>query len=276
MWLLRSGPRGGGETILLNGSKLEAGDDVSFGLLGQLPYFTSRLTGPARTVLSIGLGSGRTLRRLVELPVEAVESVELSRGVLEANRKYLSPELFTDSRVRHVVADGRNHLLVEKHPYDVIVVSPSWATDVASAGMLTDEFFSLAAQHLTPTGTIGVWVDFTMMDDTDMSRLLRTFAKSFRHVTAWRVPSGDVVLVGANSDRYADEADVEKLALQATPRAKGGLAVALSDGRPKPTDFDDLNTDDRPIIEFHNAQAFVTGSGAMAPTPGALVDPGGR
>jgi spermidine synthase len=277
VWLIRAGPPGRRETTLLNGSKLEAGDEVSFALLGQLPYFTARLSGPVRSVLSIGLGSGRTLRRLVELPVEAVESVELSRGVLEANRRFLSPELFGDSRVRHVLADGRNHLLVEKHRYDVIVVSPSWATDVASAGMLTDEFFALAARHLTPTGTIGVWVDFTMMDDADMSLLLRTFAKTFRHVTAWRVPGGDVVLVGASSERYAREEDVEKLALQATPQARGALAVALPDSRPRPSRFDDLNTDDRPVLEFANARAFLTSSGwAMPSTPGGLVQPRSR
>jgi spermidine synthase len=272
VWLVRSGARGSRETVLLNGGKLEAGDDLSFALLGQLPYFTARLSGPVRTVLSIGLGSGRTLRRLAELPVESVESVELSRGVLEANRRFLSPELFSDSRIRHVVADGRNHLLVEAHLWDVIVVSPSWATDVASAGMLTDEFFSLAAQRLTATGTMGVWVDFTMMDDADMSRLLRTFAKSFRHVTAWNVPSGDVVLVGSSSERYADEQKVRELALNATPAAAGALRIALGDDAPRPATFADLNTDDRPVLEFHNARAFVSGPGwAMAPPEGSLL-----
>lgn len=256
VWLLRLGPPGS-QLTLLNGDKLEGGDDVSFGLLGQLPYFTVRLSAPVRSVLSIGLGSGRTLRRLVELPVESVESVELSRGILEANRRYLSPELFSDARVRHVVADGRNHLLVEKHPYDVIVVSPSWATEVASAGMLTDEFFALAARHLTATGAIGVWVDYGMMQGTDMSCLLRTFAKNFRHVTAWRVPSGDVVLVGSNSERYADEQAVSRLALGATPQAAGALEVALSDAVPKPARFENLNTDDRPIVEFRNARNFI-------------------
>jgi spermidine synthase len=273
VWLVRSGAPAHRETTLVNGGKLEAGDDLSFALLGQLPYFTARLSGPVRSVLSIGLGSGRTLRRLVELPVESVESVELSRGVLEANRRFLSPELFSDSRVRHVVADGRNQLLVEKHPYDVIVVSPSWATDVASAGMLTDEFFSLAAQRLTPTGTMGVWVDFTMMDDADMSRLLRTFAKSFRHLTAWNVPSGDVVLVGSNSERYANEQKVAELAMNATPAAAGALRVALADAAPRPTRLDDLNTDDRPVLEFANARAFVAGrGGAMASPEGALLE----
>lgn len=259
VWVVRGGAPGRTETTLVNGGKLEAGDDLSFALLAQLPYFTARLSGPTRTVLSIGLGSGRTLRRLVELPVESVESVELSRGVLEANRRLLSPELFSDPRIRHVVADGRNHLLVERHPYDVIVVSPSWATDVASAGMLTDEFFQLAARHLSRTGAIGVWVDFTMMDDGDMSRLLRTFARSFRHVTAWRVPSGDVVLVGTISERYADERKVAELAAKATPAAVGALEVALADAAPRPASFDDLNTDDRPVLEFHNARNFVSG-----------------
>lgn len=268
VWVIGQEGRAGAGTTLVNGGKLEAGDDASFGLLGELPYFTARLIGPVRTVLSIGLGSGRTLRHLVRLPVESVESVELNPAVVDANRLRLSPELFSDARIRHVVADGRHLLLMERHPFDVVAVSPSWATDLASAGMLTDEFFTLLAQRLTPGGVAGVWVDWSMMADADMSRLLRTFARSFRHVSVWKVPSGDAVLVGSNASRYPAESAVQALALGANPEAKGGLALGLGDAAPRPAVFRDLNTDDHPVLEFDNARAYVSGAWAMAP-PGA-------
>lgn len=272
VWLLRNSRDPRHPPALVNGGKLEGGDDVSFALLGQLPYFTGRLIAPVRTALSIGLGSGRTLARLAELPLEAIDSVEINPGVIEANRRFLSPGLFSDARVRHVVADGRNHLLVTQRDYDLIVVSPSWATDVASAGLLTDDFFSLAARRLGRDGVIGVWVDFSMMSDADMTRLLRTFQKSFRHFTAWHVPGGNVVLVGSVAEGYADEAVVARLALRTTPAAAAGLEVGLGDATRRASSFEDINTDDRPILEFHNARSYVTGPGwAMAPPAASLV-----
>ncbi|HSN15357.1 MAG TPA: fused MFS/spermidine synthase, partial [Anaeromyxobacteraceae bacterium] len=258
VWLLRGGA--GGALTLVNGSKLESGDTPSFALLAQLPWFTSRLMRPARNALNIGLGSGHTLHALAETPIESIDSVEISGGVIEANRRVLNPELFADPRIRHFHADGRNHLLVHREPYDLIVVSPSWAVEEGSAAMLTDQFFAIAASHLSPDGVAGVWVDFSLMDDADMRRVLRAFAKNFRHVTAWDVPGGDVVLVGTNAARYPSEDSVARLAGIATPQAKGRLAVALSDAAPRPGTFDGAYDDDLPVVEFDNARNLVLGA----------------
>lgn len=258
VWLLRGGA--GGELTLVNGSKLEAGDTPSFALLARLPWFTSRLIAPARRALNIGLGSGHTLHALAETQLESIDSVEIGAGILEANRRFLNPDLFESARIQHFHADGRNHLLVHRHSYDLIVVSPSWAVEEGSAAMLTDQFFGIAAHHLSRDGVIGVWVDFSLMEDADMSRVLRAFAKNFRHVTAWSVPGGDVVLVGSNADRYPSEDAVAALAGKATPEAKGGFAVALSDAAPRPASFDGAYDDDLPVVEFDNARNLVLGS----------------
>lgn len=258
VWLLRGGA--GAEPTLVNGSKLEAGETPSFALLARLPWFTSRLIRPAKSALNIGLGSGHTLRALAETPIETIDSVEISSGILEANRVFLSPELFTDPRIKHFHADGRNHLLVHRESYDLIVVSPSWAVEEGSAAMLTDQFFGIASHHLSQDGVIGVWVDFSLMEDADMSRVLRAFAKNFRHVTAWSVPGGDVVLVGSRADRYPPEDAVAALAAKATPEARGAFAVALSDAAPRPPSFDGAYGDDLPVVEFHNARNLIVGA----------------
>lgn len=256
VWVLR----GGGGVTLVNGSKLEAGEAPSFALLARLPWFTSRLIRPAANALNIGLGSGHTLHALAETPIQTIDSVEISSGILEANRRFLNPELFGGDRIRHFHEDGRNHLLVHREAYDLIVVSPSWAVEEGSAAMLTDQFFGIAAHHLSKDGVIGVWVDFSIMEDADMSRVLRAFAKNFRHVTAWRVPGGDVVLVGSNADRYPSEEAVAALAENATPEAKGRFSVALADGAPRPPTFDGAYDDDLPVVEFDNARNLVVGS----------------
>jgi len=258
VWLLRG--RVGGAPTLVNGSKLEAGDSPSFELLARLPWFTSELIGPARSALNIGLGSGKTLKALAETALESIDSVELSGGILEANRRFLSPETFGSPRIRHVHADGRNHLLVHRGAYDLIVVSPSWAVEAGSAAMLTREFFALAARHLASDGVIGVWVDFSIMDEADMRSVLRAFARSFRHVSGWRVPSGDVVLVGSNTERYPEEKEVARLAGLATPEAGGRFEVALPDAAPRPSSYEGANEDDLPVVEFHNARNLILGS----------------
>lgn len=258
VWLLRGGS--GGELTLVNGSKLEAGDTPAFALLARLPWFTSQLIDPAKTALSIGLGSGHTLHALAETPVETIDSVEISSGILEANRRFLNSDLFGGRRIRHFHEDGRNHLLVHREAYDLIVVSPSWAVEEGSAAMLTEQFFGIAAHHLSPDGVIGVWVDFSLMDDGDMKRVLRAFAKNFRHVTAWNVPGGDVVLVGSNAERYPEEDSVKRLAEIATPEAKGRLEVALSDNAARPASYDGAYDDDLPVVEFDNARNLVVGS----------------
>jgi spermidine synthase len=265
VWLLRGGP--GGELTLVNGSKLEAGDTPSFALLARLPWCTGRLIGQASNALNIGLGSGHTLRALAETPVRTIDSVELSGGILEANRRFLNPDLFGTPRIQHFHGDGRSHLLVHREAYDLIVVSPSWAVEEGSAALLTDQFFGIAANHLSRDGVIGVWVDFSLMEDADMSHVLRAFAKNFRHVTAWSVPGDDVVLVGSNADRYPAEDAVAALAGKATPEAKGQFKVALSDSAPRPASFDGAYDDDLPVVEFDNARNLVVGSLRASPRP---------
>lgn len=256
-WLVRGGSNG--QLTLMNGGKLEGGDTPSFALLARLPWFTTQLIDPARSALSIGLGSGHTLRALAETPIATIDSVEISGGILEANRRFLNPGLFDGRRIRHFHEDGRNHLLVHREAYDLIVVSPSWAVEEGSAAMLTDQFFSIAAHHLSRTGVLGVWVDFSLMDGADMKRVLRAFAKNFRHVTGWEVPSGDVVLVGSNAERYPDEAAVKRLAEDTTPEADGALEVALSDAAPRPASYDGAYDDDLPTVEFDNARNLIVG-----------------
>ena len=119
------------ERTLINGGKLEAGDNLSFELLAYLPYVTHARIEPVHSALSIGLGSGHTLSRLAQLPIDWIFSAELSDGVLEANRRFLHPELFADRRIRHVQADGRNFLLLDPRRYDLIIVSPSWAVEAS-------------------------------------------------------------------------------------------------------------------------------------------------
>lgn len=247
--------------ILANNGKFEGGAKSSgFVLLADLPYFSRARAGPVQRALNIGLGSGVTLSRLAALPVQRIESVEISEGILEANRRFVNPQLFTDPRVEHVVADGRNYLLVnESVRYDLVIISPSWAVEPASAGLLTDEFFALASKRLARDGVIAIWLDLFYVPDADIDVVLRTFHRSFPHAMAWATEDDEIVLIGSLRpfERSAQEI-AERVAAHA-PDLSGRFGMVRSgDG------FDQLvegpiNTDDRPFLEFRNARHLLTG-----------------
>jgi spermidine synthase len=244
-------------TVLINGSKREAGDDLGFALLAYLPYF-SHGGGPPTTALNIGLGSGRTLSHLSGFQIGRIDSVELSEGILDVNRKILSPELFADRRINHLQADGRNYLLVADQQYDIIIASPSWAVEQSSAGMLTDEFFTLAKSRLAQNGTIAVWIDFFLMSRSDLDVIARTFRKSFTHAMAWYVDGDFVILTGSNVPFRHMPEEYMKAVNFYNPDLLGKWDIALSEEMVAKIPPGPLNTDDKPIIEFSNARNLIT------------------
>jgi spermidine synthase len=247
--------------ILTNNGKFEGGaKSAGFLLLADLPYFSRARSGSLPRALNIGLGSGVTLSRLAALPLQRIESVELSEGILEANKRFVSPQLFSDARIEHILADGRNYLLVnEAERYDLIIVSPSWAVEPASAGLLTDEFFALASKRLASAGTIAIWLDLFYVPDADIDIVLRTFHRSFPHAMAWVTEDEEMVLVGSLRPFERSEQEIIEDVVDRAPDLSGRFGVARSgDG------FDRLpegpiNTDDHPILEFRNARNLLTG-----------------
>jgi spermidine synthase len=259
VYLMREKPALG--WVLTNNGKLEGGEkSTGFLLLADLPYFSRPPASPAPTALNIGLGSGVTLSRLAALPVRRIESVELSEGILEANRRFVNPRLFSNPRIEHVLADGRNYLLVnEGKRYDIIIVSPSWAVEPASAGLLTDEFFALASNRLATGGTIAIWLDLFYVPDADIDVVARTFHRNFPHATAWATKDDEVVLIGSLQPFGRSVREITELISANAPNLSGGFGAVRSG-----EEFDQLtegpiHTDDHPILEFRNARNLLTG-----------------
>jgi spermidine synthase len=247
--------------VLTNNGKLEGGEKSSgFVLLADLPYFSRPPESPWPRVLNIGLGSGVTLSRLAALPVERVESVELSEGILEANRRFVSPQLFSNPRIEHILADGRNYLLVnEDERYDIIIVSPSWAVEPASAGLLTDEFFALAARRLAVGGTIAIWLDLFYVPDADIDLVARTFVRNFPHATAWATKDDEIVLIGSLQPFGRSVREISELVSLNSPELSGRFGAVRSGAEFEQLPNGPINTDDHPILEFRNARNLLTG-----------------
>jgi spermidine synthase len=243
-----------------------AGDMLTQRLLGVLPTL---LHANPRELCIIGLGSGVTLgSALATGLVRHADVIEISPEVVEASALFSKENgrALQSPAVHLVIGDGRSHLQLTRHRYDVIVSEPSnpWMAGVAA--LFTREFFEAARAHLNPGGLLCQWAHTYDMSADDLRSIVRTFASVFPQGTMWLVGDGDLLLIGAGGGDIVD-----RLALIAEPSRAAAIGAALADVAVTPGDApfqllslfsggpaelaryaDDapLQTDDRMALEF--------------------------
>jgi predicted membrane-bound spermidine synthase len=148
-------------------------------LLGALPILLH--PRPARIAV-IGLGSGDTSFAAGGRPevaeVETIEIVGSQLTVLRAfDRLHGDPGLrllLSDPRFRFVVADGRTHVRLDRHGYDVIEADALRPNSAYSGNLYSLEYFALLREKLNPGGLAVTWVPTPRVRDT--------FFRSFPYV----------------------------------------------------------------------------------------------
>ena len=103
-----------------------------------------------RRVLSICFGVGNSLSSLAQYPVDRIDAVELSPGVIEAAPFFRATnrDVLSDPRVHLTIEDGRNFLLVSHDLFDVIRLVASFNTSDADV----DAFLAAANRHADAAG----------------------------------------------------------------------------------------------------------------------------
>ena len=187
-----------GTTTLTVDGKTDAsnrGDMLTQALVAHLPLL---LHDDPRQVAIIGLGSGVTVGAALTHPVARVDVLELSPEVVEASRFFTheNRQALADPRTRLIVGDGRSHLHLTRHSYDVIISEPSnpWIAGVAA--LFTREFFAEARDRLAPGGVFCQWANAYNIDAGDLGSIAATFVSVFPNATAVLVGEHDLLLVG--------------------------------------------------------------------------------
>src|SRR5262249_10957104 len=123
-------------------------------------------------------------------PVERVDAVELSPGVIDAAPFFRSTnrDVLGDPRVRLTIEDGRNFLLASHERYDIIRLDPPELHTAGIVNLYRRGFVELARDRLAPGGIFSVWVNVVMTPEEDMRAIARTVASVFPYVTVWRGP----------------------------------------------------------------------------------------
>ncbi len=143
-----------------------------------------------RNVLQICFGVGNSLSSVLQHPVEHVDAVELSPGVLAAAPYFTKTnrDSMNDPRVSMIINDGRNFLLTSRDQYDVIRLDPPELHTRGVVNLYTKEFYELARDRLAPGGIFSIWINIVMTPEEEIKMLLRTMREVFPNVSVWHDP----------------------------------------------------------------------------------------
>jgi spermidine synthase len=230
-------------------------------LAGHLPL----LLHPApQDALVIGLGSGVSIGSALRHPLRAVTVVELEPSVVKAAGffDHVNGRPLADPRVRLVLNDARNFLLLGDERFDVIISEPSnpWVTGAAS--LFTREFFELARTRLRPGGTFGQWVQLYSLTPDTMGAVIASFAAVFPYTVVFQTTESDTVLVGSAAPLRGNFAalarragmpgvaeDLERAGVREVADLAARVVLDVED-LPRFVRGMTLNTDDNAYVEF--------------------------
>src|SRR5690606_8133734 len=128
-------------------------------LIAILPFLTHDGAEPRRA-LNIGMGTGATARTLDKSPtIEMVDAYEIVKNLAPVAEDYPDESLAASHREKiHVYwEDARSGIRRREKKYDIITQSPLYLAQAGSSLLLSQEYFGLLAQRLTPEGIVGIY-----------------------------------------------------------------------------------------------------------------------
>ena len=246
---------------MLNSGKPDAtshDDAATQALLAHIPLMFH--PAPAN-VMILGLGSGMTAGEALHYPVALVDVLEINEQVIEAAQFFndWNNHFAWDPRIRIIVQDGRNHLLLSRMSYDVVISEPSNPWMAGMANLYTQESFETIRDRLKDDGIFIQWVNAERMDWRTLAMIGRTFSTVFPNSVMMVSPIGgaDFFFVGIKgnsplrlsvANRNLDYAARSKIMSLADARQL--FHLILTDRLSEMFADGVMHTDNRPYLEF--------------------------
>jgi len=249
----------------------DAGTQVMQGILA------ASLHPNPQSALVIGLGTGSTAGWLGVIPgIKRVDVVELEPVVLEVARACtpVNAGVLTNPKVHITIGDAREVLLTSDRTYDVVTSEPSNPYRAGIASLFTQEFYAATRQRLNKGGIFAQWVQSYGVHPDTIRTIYATLTSVFPNVQTWWTTAGDLVLV-ASMDPLVIDAGALQARLRTEPYRSAAMntwRVASAEGflehllanenfaLAAAKEAEELNTDDRTVIEFGFARSIDTGA----------------
>lgn len=273
--VVRAAAAGVEQNVLLINGKSDAssvGDLPTQILLAQLPM---TLHPRPDTALIIGFGSGVTAGSVLTHDVKLADCVEISPEVVEASAHFndVNNRPLEDPRLRLHIEDARAFLRLSPHRYDVIISEPSnpWIAGIGT--LYSEEFFRECRGKLRPEGLMVQWFHLYEIDDAIFQLVLRTFQAHFPHVTVWHSLRNDVLLIGSlrpvhiGAEQLRGKTlnprvseDLARIGLNHLPSLLSLQSLSSASVR-EYADHGEVNSENRPLLEYNAPKAFFTSKG---------------
>ena len=188
------------------------GVDEKQKMLAHLPLLIHAMSNadssPTLNAISIGLGTGILAGELAIQPsVKHITCVELSPAVITASDffKEDNHDLASLSNATILQGDGIHFLRRSNETYDCIVSDgKSRPGHAGNVGFFSSEYYRLAVQRLSTTGTFVQWVSLDG-SPREVQTILKTFASEFAYSYAAIAPPDSIYLVGRKAPIHWNE-----------------------------------------------------------------------
>jgi spermidine synthase len=204
--------KGGEQTFATNGRTEASTDLKDQQVMFALSHLPMLLHKDPKKVLVVGLGSGMSLGAISVHPsVEEITLVELEPKVLGVARTFAdyNHHVLDNPKVKIFFNDGRNFLMTTEEKFDVITADPIHPWFRGAGYLYTNEYFTLASEHLRPGGIVCQWLPIYELTPADLKSVVLTFRQQFKHTLLW-LTHYDAELIGSNSPIIIDEAELGK------------------------------------------------------------------
>ena len=248
-------------------ARTDAGTQVMSGMVGAITH--PRPT----TALVVGLGTGSTSGWLAAIPtMQRVDTVELEPEVLDVARacKDVNAGAMSNAKMHVTIGDAREVLLTSDRRYDVISSEPSNPYRAGIASLFTREFYLAARNRLNRRGVFAQWIQTYAVHPETIRTVYATLTAVFPYVHTWWTTGGDLVLVASMEPVVIDVDDL-RARLRTEPLKSAAMNAWRVDSaeaflarlfanedfaRAAAKQADEINTDDRTVIEFGFARSI--------------------
>jgi len=227
-----------GSTVLRLDGKIQCSTKTSVteGLINMasLPFDVyANNYGLPHTALNIGLGCGTTSYALSQ-NLETT-TIEIDPAVVESNQFFYES---IDHRL--IIDDARNWLLRNNEKFDMITSEPTepwmgWT-------LYTKEHFKILSDSLTEIGVVAQWIPVYELEDDELMIMYNTFHSVFPYVYVYQMEpekTTQLIFIGSKHELKITENNL--------------YLFNQDDVRDVKTE---LNTDNKPIIEFATANSL--------------------
>ncbi|EDN71650.1 spermine/spermidine synthase-like protein [Beggiatoa sp. SS] len=176
-------------------------------LLAALPW---AIHDQAKTVATIGFGSGMTSHILLSIPsIERVDTIEIEPAMVEGAKGFGErvANVFNDPRSHIHLEDAKAYFTNHQKRYDLIISEPSnpWVSGVA--GLFSQEFYKLIRNHISEKGLFVQWFHLYEIDITLLASVIKALSANFEDYALYITTASDLLIIASTHDKVGTPSD---------------------------------------------------------------------